>query len=56
MILEKNCFSGVACNNYEIVDLGVMVPRKIIAAAIEHEVDITEDYRMPSRLTKGVSR
>jgi 5-methyltetrahydrofolate--homocysteine methyltransferase len=31
----------LACNNYEIVDLGVMVPpEKIIAAAIEHNVDI----------------
>ena len=31
----------LACNNYEIIDLGVMVPpEKIIAAAIEHEVDI----------------
>ncbi|KAG1648824.1 Methionine synthase [Nymphon striatum] len=31
----------LACNNYEIVDLGVMVPpEKIIAAAIEHNVDV----------------
>jgi 5-methyltetrahydrofolate--homocysteine methyltransferase len=41
MILVKNIVSVVlACNN-EIVDLGVMVPpEKIIAAAIEHNVDI----------------
>jgi 5-methyltetrahydrofolate--homocysteine methyltransferase len=30
----------LACNNYEIVDLGVMVPPEKIAAAIEHNVDI----------------
>ena len=31
----------LACNNYEIIDLGVMVPlEKIIATAIEEEVDI----------------
>ncbi|PZQ15824.1 MAG: methionine synthase [Ancylobacter novellus] len=29
------------CNNYEVIDLGVMVPvQKIIAAAREHEVDV----------------
>jgi len=40
--IGKNIVSVVlACNNYEIVDLGVMVaPEKIIAAAIEHKVDI----------------
>ena len=40
--IGKNIVSVVlACNNYEIVDLGVMVPpEKIIAAAIEHDVDI----------------
>ena len=40
--IGKNIVSVVlACNNYEIVDLGVMVPpEKIIAAAIEHQVDI----------------
>jgi len=40
--IGKNIVSVVlACNNYEIVDLGVMVPpEKIIAAAIEHNVDI----------------
>jgi len=40
--IGKNIVSVVlACNNYEIVDLGVMVPpEKIIAAAIEHSVDI----------------
>jgi len=40
--IGKNIVSVVlACNNYEIVDLGVMVPpEKIIAAAIEHEVDV----------------
>lgn len=31
----------LGCNNYEIIDLGVMVPaEKIIAAAIEHQVDV----------------
>ena len=31
----------LACNNYEIVDMGVMVPpEKIIASAKEHNVDI----------------
>jgi 5-methyltetrahydrofolate--homocysteine methyltransferase len=40
--IGKNIVSVVlACNNYEIVDLGVMVaPEKIIAAAIEHNVDV----------------
>ena len=40
--IGKNIVAVVlACNNYEIIDLGVMVPpEKIIAAAIEHEVDI----------------
>ena len=40
--IGKNIVSVVlACNNYEIVDLGVMVaPEKIIAAAIEHQVDV----------------
>lgn len=40
--IGKNIVSVVlGCNNYEIVDLGVMVPaEKIIEAAIEHEVDV----------------
>ncbi len=40
--IGKNIVGVVlACNNYEIVDLGVMVPpEKIIAQAIEHNVDI----------------
>ncbi len=40
--IGKNIVSVVlACNNYEIVDLGVMVPpEKIIAEAIAHSVDI----------------
>ena len=40
--IGKNIVSVVlACNNYEIVDLGVMVPpEKIIQAAREHQVDI----------------
>jgi 5-methyltetrahydrofolate--homocysteine methyltransferase len=40
--IGKNIVSVVlACNNYEIIDLGVMVPpEKIIAAALEHDVDI----------------
>lgn len=40
--IGKNIVSVVlACNNYEIVDLGVMVPpEKILAAAIEHNVDV----------------
>ncbi|WP_416444991.1 vitamin B12 dependent-methionine synthase activation domain-containing protein [Leeuwenhoekiella sp. A16] len=40
--IGKNIVSVVlACNNYEIVDLGVMVPpEKIIAAAKEHNVEI----------------
>jgi 5-methyltetrahydrofolate--homocysteine methyltransferase len=40
--IGKNIVSVVlACNNYEIIDLGVMVPpEKIIAAAVEHRVDI----------------
>ncbi len=39
--IGKNIVSLVlACNNYEIIDLGVMVPPdKIIAAAKEHQVD-----------------
>jgi 5-methyltetrahydrofolate--homocysteine methyltransferase len=40
--IGKNIVSVVlSCNNYEIIDLGVMVsPEKIIAAAIEHQADI----------------
>ncbi len=40
--IGKNIVNVVlACNNYEIVDLGVMVPpEKIIAAAREHQVDV----------------
>lgn len=40
--IGKNIVSVVlGCNNYEIVDLGVMVPaEKIIQAAIDHEVDV----------------
>jgi 5-methyltetrahydrofolate--homocysteine methyltransferase len=40
--IGKNIVSVVlGCNNYEIIDLGVMVaPEKIIAAAIKHNVDI----------------
>jgi 5-methyltetrahydrofolate--homocysteine methyltransferase len=40
--IGKNIVSVVlACNNYEIIDLGVMVPpEKIIEAAINHQVDI----------------
>ncbi|MDP5231909.1 MAG: dihydropteroate synthase [Cellulophaga sp.] len=40
--IGKNIVSVVlACNNYEIIDLGVMVPpEKIIQAAIEHNVDV----------------
>jgi len=40
--IGKNIVGVVlACNNYEIVDLGVMVPpEKIIASAIQHNVDI----------------
>lgn len=39
--IGKNIVSVVlACNNYEIIDLGVMVPpEKIIDAALEHQVD-----------------
>ena len=40
--IGKNIVSVVlACNNYEILDLGVMVPaEKIIQAAIDEEVDV----------------
>ena len=40
--IGKNIVGVVlACNNYEIIDLGVMVPTNtIIDAAIEHQVDI----------------
>jgi 5-methyltetrahydrofolate--homocysteine methyltransferase len=40
--IGKNIVGVVlACNNFEIIDLGVMVPaEKILAAAIEHQVDI----------------
>jgi 5-methyltetrahydrofolate--homocysteine methyltransferase len=40
--IGKNIVSVVlACNNYEIIDLGVMVPpEKIIAAAVEYNVDV----------------
>ena len=40
--IGKNIVGVVlACNNFEIIDLGVMVPpEKILAAALEHQVDI----------------
>ena len=40
--IGKNILAVVlGCNNFEIIDLGVMVPpEKIIAAAVEHNVDI----------------
>jgi 5-methyltetrahydrofolate--homocysteine methyltransferase len=40
--IGKNIVSVVmSCNNFEMIDLGVMVPpEKIIAAAIKHQVDI----------------
>ncbi|SEW16927.1 methionine synthase [Kaistella antarctica] len=40
--IGKNIVSVVlGCNNYEIIDLGVMVPaEKIIQAAIDHQVDV----------------
>lgn len=40
--IGKNIVSVVlACNNYEIIDLGVMVPpEKILDAAIENDVDV----------------
>ncbi|PWJ59345.1 5-methyltetrahydrofolate--homocysteine methyltransferase [Dyadobacter jejuensis] len=40
--IGKNIVGVVlGCNNYEIIDLGVMVPTdKILAAAVEHQVDI----------------
>lgn len=40
--IGKNIVGVVlGCNNYEVIDLGVMVPtEKIIAAAIEHKVDV----------------
>jgi len=40
--IGKNIVGVVlACNNYEIIDLGVMVPaEKILEAAIKHDVDI----------------
>ncbi len=40
--IGKNIVGVVlACNNYDIIDLGVMVPEgKILEAAIEHNVDI----------------
>ncbi len=40
--IGKNIVSVVlACNNYEIIDLGVMVPKeKILDKAVEHDVDI----------------
>lgn len=39
--IGKNIVGVVlACNNYEIIDIGVMVPaEKILAAAVEHNVD-----------------
>lgn len=40
--IGKNIVGVVlGCNNYEVIDLGVMVPAdKILAAAIEHKVDV----------------
>ena len=40
--IGKNIVGVVlACNNYEVIDLGVMVPtEKILEAAHEHNVDI----------------
>jgi len=39
--IGKNIVSVVlSCNNYDVIDLGIMVPaEKIVAAAIEHKVD-----------------
>lgn len=39
--IGKNIVSVIlSCNNYEVIDLGIMVPcEKILAAAIEHKVD-----------------
>ncbi|MCB9277804.1 MAG: methionine synthase [Lewinellaceae bacterium] len=40
--IGKNIVGVVlSCNNYEIIDLGVMVPaEKILAAAVEHKADV----------------
>jgi 5-methyltetrahydrofolate--homocysteine methyltransferase len=40
--IGKNIVSVVlGCNNYEVIDLGVMVPTaKILDAAVEHQVDV----------------
>ena len=39
--IGKNIVGVVlACNNFEIIDLGVMVPEKILDEAINHQVDI----------------
>jgi 5-methyltetrahydrofolate--homocysteine methyltransferase len=40
--IGKNIVSVVlGCNNYEVIDLGVMVPtNKILDAAVEHDVDV----------------
>jgi len=40
--IGKNIFSVImSCNNYEVIDLGVMVPaEQIIQAAIEHNADV----------------
>ena len=46
--IGKNIVAVVlGCNNFEIIDLGVMVPpEKIIQAAIEHNVDRSEERRV----------
>lgn len=40
--IGKNIVGSVlACNNYEVIDLGVMVPcEKILESALEHKVDV----------------
>ena len=41
MILEKNCSVVLGCNNFEIIDLGVMVPpEKILKTAKDENVDL----------------
>ncbi|MBX9449666.1 MAG: hypothetical protein KL787_08140 [Taibaiella sp.] len=55
MISGKNIVSVVlACNGYEIIDLGVMVPQEqIISKAIEEQVDCHWPERADHPFARG---
>ena len=56
-VAGKNIVGVVlGCNNYKVIDIGVMVPcEKIIAAAIENKVSLCLSYR-DSPSSQGLAR